>query len=66
MQKIKKGDLLENIKSLENGNSYYFVGFDSIMNFDGVPCVILATDIKNKNTYARYTQQILAAYGYYI
>lgn len=64
MEKIKKGDMLR-IKSCE-GLPYFYTGVIDIITFNNIPCVFLATDLKNKNTFARFTQQNLAKHGYYI
>lgn len=58
---IKIGDLI-----CINGIMKCFASLDPCMNFEGTPCVFLADDLKNKNTYGRYTQQFLAEHGYKI
>jgi hypothetical protein len=63
MIKIKKGDLLK-IRSCEDSQYYYYTGIIDRMNYNGIPCVFLATDLQNRNTYARFSQQKLAKYGY--
>ena len=63
MIKIKKGDLLK-IRDCEGLQRYYYNGILDRMTYNGVPCVFLATDLKNQNTYARFSQQKLADYGY--
>ena len=63
MIKIKKGDLLK-IRDCEGLQRYYYTGILDNMTYKGVPCVFLATDLQNKNTYARFSQQKLAEYGY--
>lgn len=63
MKKIKKGDVL-NIKSNLTGENYFFTGIFDRMSYNGLPCVFLATDLNNKNTYARFTQQTLNKNGY--
>ena len=65
MKQIKKGDVL-NIKSTLTGESYIFTGIIDRMSYGGLPCVFLATDLSNKNTYARFTQQTLYKNGYVI
>ena len=63
MIKIKKGDLLK-IRNCEGLQHYYYTGILDKMNYNSVPCVFLATDLENKNTFARFSQQKLAEYGY--
>ena len=63
MIKIKKGDLLK-IRDCEGLRRYYYTGILDNMTYNGVPCVFLATDLQNKNTYARFSQKKLAEYGY--
>ena len=46
------------------GEKLYFIGLDAFMVSGGVPCVILASDPKNGNTFGRYTQEFLAIRGY--
>lgn len=65
MNKLKKGDKT-NINCKLNNKPYYYTGVKDFMTFDGLPCVFLATDIKNKNTFARFSQQYLNEHGYYI
>ena len=65
MQKLKKGDKTH-IKSIENGKPLYFTGVIDEITFNNAPCVFLATNLNNKNTYSRYSQTLLNAYGYYI
>lgn len=50
---MKKGD-----KYIINNNTYYFVGYDR-MTYNNKRLIILATDIKNINTYGRYTPEFL-------
>lgn len=65
MQKIKKGDLLK-IRSCEGLELFYYTGIIDGLTFDGIPCVFLAKDLENENTYSRFSQQKLNEYGYYI
>lgn len=65
MVKIKKGDKLT-IKSKENNLYFYYTGLTSPSYFGGLPCVVLATDLNNKNTYANYSQATLNIWGYTI
>lgn len=37
----------------------YFAGYDNGLNYYGKPLLLLATDINNKNTFARYSQEYL-------
>lgn len=65
MIKLKKGDKTT-INCKLNNKPYYYTGILDCMTFDGVPCVFLATDINNKLTYGRFTQQFLVEHGYII
>lgn len=65
MKKIRKGDKIT-IKNCEGTTIKYYAGIDNIMKYGGLNCVFLADDIKNKNTYSRYSQQKLQEYGYII
>lgn len=58
MEKIKMGDAL-NI----NGKKLYLAAMDR-MTDNGEPCVFLAENLENKNTYGRYTQNFLRKHGY--
>lgn len=53
---MKKGDFT-GIYSKENGNPYFFVGYDNAMKYGGKKMLIFATDLRNKNTYARFRPQ---------
>lgn len=63
MKKITIGD-----KVILNGNEgkevRYLAAMDKAHTYNGIPCVFLATDIQNKNTYGRYSQQFLNQCGY--
>ena len=54
---MRKGDKL-NI----NGTILYYAGIDANMKYNGVPLVILATDLNNPNTYGRYKMQTIKKY----
>lgn len=56
---IKKGDAL----TIDN-TTYYYVGLDKEMKYNNLPCVFLATDPENKNTYARYSIEYLNNRGF--
>lgn len=64
MKTIKKGDLLT-IRGNET-KLLYFTGIFDNFTYCGLPCVFLAEDIENKNTYERYSQQKLSENGYKI
>ena len=53
-----------NIKSPENGKKLFFAGYDHFFTAGGVPCIFLAYNLENKNTFARYTEKALNKYGY--
>lgn len=56
---MKKGDLTRFTtydEAYDVVRPYYFVGDDSEFK----DCVILATDLNNKNTYARYRKSTIA------
>lgn len=59
MEKIKIGDAV-NI----NGKNLYLAAMDRIMTYEGEPCVFLAENLENKNTYGRYSQKSLRKHGY--
>lgn len=63
MKQIKIGDVV-----VLNGNEgcevKYLAAMDNVHTYAGLPCVFLATDINNKNTYSRYSQQYLNNCGY--
>ena len=65
MKILKKGDITTLI-STETGNPLYYAGIDSTMKYKNLPCVILATDPENKNTYGRYSIEYLNERGYNI
>ena len=64
MIKLKKGDIVI-IKGNET-EIYFYTGLFDKMKFDNIPCVFLATDLKNKNTFSRFSQQKLKENGYII
>lgn len=53
---MKKGDFT-GVYSKENGKPYFFVGYDNSMKYGNKKMLIFATDLKNKNTYARFKPQ---------
>lgn len=53
---MKKGDFT-GIYSKENGKPYFFVGYDNVMKYGSKKMLVFATDLKNKNTYARFRPQ---------
>lgn len=66
MQELKKGDFT-GIYSQIDGKPLFYTGvFDRMKDEDGRPCVFLATDTENKNTFYRWTQSDLLKRGYYI
>ena len=64
MMKLKPGDKT----SIKNSDHelLIFAGLDPIFTYNKKPCVFLATDIKNKKTYTRYTLSYLNKHGYTI
>lgn len=66
MNELKKGDFC-GIYTRETGEPLFYTGiFDRMTDEDGRPCVFLATDPSNKNTFYRWTQSDLLKRGYYI
>lgn len=66
MNELKKGDFC-GIYTRETGEPLFYTGFfDRMTDEDGRPCVFLATDTSNKNTFYRWTQSDLLKRGYYI
>jgi len=66
MNELKKGDF-SGIYTRETGKPLFYTGiFDRMTDEDGRPCVFLATDPSNKNTFYRWTQSDLLKRGYYI
>ena len=66
MNELKKGDFC-GIYTRETGEPLFYTGiFDRMTDEDGRPCVFLATDPDNKNTFYRWTQSDLLKRGYYI
>jgi hypothetical protein len=63
MIKIKKGDLLK-IRCCEGLQFYYYTGIIDSMFYKNMPCVFLATELDNPKTFARFSQQKLAEFGY--
>ena len=69
MKKIKIGDkvtvegkgILGHFKK-----TLIFAAMDNIHTHNGVPCVFLASDVHNTNTYERFSQQFLNKHGYCI
>lgn len=65
MKVLKIGDITT-LTSPENGAPLYYVAIDPVMKYKNLPCVFLATDPANKNTYSRYTIEYLNEHGYNI
>lgn len=69
MKKIKIGD---NVTVEGEGilghfkKTLTFVAMDNIHIYNGVPCVFLALDVHNTNTYERFSHQFLNKNGYCI
>lgn len=66
MKELKKGDFTGIYTRDDNKPLFYTGIFDSMKDEDGRPCVFLATDPSNKNTFYRWTQSDLLKRGYYI
>lgn len=65
MQELKKGDFTGIYSSID-GKPLYFTGVYSCMEYDGMPCVFLATDLNNNLTFCRWSQQDLNKRGFTI
>lgn len=65
MKELKKGDFTGIYSSID-GKPLYFTGVYSCMEYDGMPCVFLATDIHNNLTFCRWSQQDLNKRGFTI
>lgn len=63
MINLKVGDIT-NLKHPETGAPLYYVALDYMMKYKNLPCVFLATDPNNKNTYSRYSIEYLNNHGY--
>lgn len=63
MNVLKIGDITT-LTSPETGAPLYYVAIDPVMKYKNLPCVFLATDPENKNTYSRYTIEYLNERGY--
>lgn len=59
MKNIKIGD---KVRILEK--DLIFAAFDGFFVTDAGKCVFLASDLKNKNTYGRFSQEFLEKNGY--
>ena len=66
MKELKKGDFTGIYTRDDNKPLFYTGIFDTMKDEDGRPCVFLATDTSNKNTFYRWTQSDLLKRGYYI
>lgn len=66
MKELKKGDFTGFCTKEDNKPLFYTGIFDRMKDADGRPCVFLATDPENKNTFHRWTQSDLLKRGYYI
>ena len=66
MQELKKGDFTGIYTRDDNKPLFYTGIFDTMKDEDNRPCVFLATDPDNKNTFYRWTQSDLLKRGYYI
>lgn len=64
-RELKPGDRT-GIYSKESGKEYFYTGIFDTMTCYGRACVFLATDLDNKNTFARWSQQDLEQRGYII
>ena len=64
MKKIKKGDLL--ILQGNESKELYYTGVLDSYTWNERPCIFLAEDLKNKNTYSRFSQDFIEACGYCI
>lgn len=53
-------------KSTIDGRPLYYAGIDKQMKYKNLPCIFLATDIKNPKTYTRYSIEWLNGHGYNI
>lgn len=62
MKKIKIGDKVT--VEGEGKKTLTFVAMENIHTHSGVPCVFLASDVHNTNTYERFSQQFLNKHGY--
>lgn len=65
MKELKKGDFTGIYSSID-GKPLYFTGVYSCMEYDGMPCVFLATDLHNNLTFCRWSQQDLNKRGFTI
>lgn len=65
MKELKKGDFTGIYSSID-GKPLYFTGVYSCMEYDGMPCVFLATDLNNNLTFCRWSQQDLNKRGFTI
>ena len=50
---LKYGDFT-GLYSKENGKKLYYIGLDAVHSFNGIPCILVATDLENINTVCRY------------
>ena len=66
MKELKKGDFTGIYTRDDNKPLFYTGIFDTMKDEDSRPCVFLATDPDNKNTFYRWTQSDLLKRGYYI
>lgn len=60
---LNYGDITP-FKDHETNKPLYYAGLDLQMKYKNLPCIFLATDPNNKNTYARYTIEWLNNRGY--
>lgn len=59
MKNIKIGDKVEVL-----GKELIFAEFNGFFKTNAGKCVFLASDIENRNTYGRFSQEFLAENGY--
>lgn len=56
---LNRGDAV----TIDNIN-YYYAGIDPVMKYGPLPCVLLARDLNNPNTYNRFSNDYLMQRGY--